>query len=149
VSPGHGTSLATTAGITSVISLVAVVSLMAQGQALSGWARTGFAAGLAVILLGAGLLYLARGAVGRSLDFQASGQGEIARRYGERALWRYHLGMALLFAGLALTAAGRYALPAAASGLLSLCALWRTVWPDHEVRAAEPVPQAQSVGPSR
>jgi hypothetical protein len=126
LSAGHGASLSTTAGITAVITGVLAVALLAQaGPTPHGLAGPT----IACLVAGAGGLYAARNAVGQALD--AAADPARAARLGARALMRYHLGMAGVFAGLAGAAAwrlGNAGWPAAGvAGLLALAALVRAL----------------------
>ncbi|MFP5503378.1 MAG: hypothetical protein ACLGIN_12890 [Candidatus Sericytochromatia bacterium] len=130
MSPGHGASLSTTAGITSVIT--GVMAAILAGQAPPAGAADGAIACAAIgaLALGAGGLYLARNAVCQAMDAQAAGL-EGAGVFAARALMTYHLGMAGVFTGLALAASWRLALPhgvlgwagAAVAGVLAVRAL--------------------------
>lgn len=115
LSAGHAASLSTTAGITSVITGVVAASFAAQTPP-PGLAGTLACATIAVLAAGALGLYAARNAVGAAMDAAGDpGAGVLAAR----ALVRYHLGMAALFAGLALAAVWRLALPHGAAGWLA------------------------------
>lgn len=121
LSPGHGASLATTAGITSVITMVMAASLLGQCGNLSGSAQ-GLAAGtLGAMVIGAGLLYSAREAIGAAMDL-APGDPALSRAMGRRGLTLYHFGKAALFAGLAFGVAWRLAVPFGALGWLGVLA---------------------------
>lgn len=115
LSPGHGASLSTTAGITSVIT--GVMAAILAGQTPPAGAVEGplACAAIGALALGAGGLYLARNAVCQAMDEQAAGLPG-AGVWAARALMTYHLGMAGVFAGLALAASWRLALPHGALG---------------------------------
>lgn len=110
LSPGHGASLATTAGITSVITMVMAASVLGQCNGLTGAAQTLAAGTLLALVLGAGLLYSAREAIGTAMDV---GPGDPAafRALAGKGLASYHFGKACLFLGLACGIAWRVALP--------------------------------------
>ena len=123
LSPGHGASLSTTAGITSVITGVMAIGLAAQTPtaAAAGLAAqassqpaglAGLLAGLAIaaLTLGAVGLYEARNAVCAAMDLTPSHPGQ-ASVLAARALTTYHLGMVGVFTGLGLAACWRMALP--------------------------------------
>lgn len=110
LSPAHGASLATTAGITSVITGVVAVSILGQGTGLKGGVGVLAAMTLACLSLAAGALYGAREAIGAYLDMVPH-DPQLAKIPAQRGLARYHLGMAGLFAGLACASAWRLALP--------------------------------------
>jgi hypothetical protein len=110
LSPPHGTSLGTTAGITSVISLVAAISVLGQCGNLSGLAAGLAACSLASLMLGAGALYAGRNLVGQALDLAAT-DGGASGFTAARGLAFFHLGVALDFAGAGLAAAVRLSLP--------------------------------------
>jgi hypothetical protein len=110
LSAPHGTSLGTTAGITSVITLVAAVSVVGQCANLAGVAAALAACALIALILGAGSLYLARNGLGHALDLAAH-DAAAAGIAAARALTRFHLGMAGVFAGCGFACAFRVALP--------------------------------------
>jgi len=110
LSPGHGGSLATTAGITSVITMVLAASLLGQCNGLTGHAQGLAAATLLLMVVGAGLLYQAREVIGQALDLGPS-DPQVAHAASRRGLALYHFGKASLFVGLACGAAWRLALP--------------------------------------
>lgn len=107
--PVHGASLATTAGITSVITGVLAGGLLAQsppaGSAEGAWA----AAAVGLLALAATALYTARNRVARSLDLAAA-EPELAAWWGLRALAIYHAGQAAFFAAFGAAALWRLAL---------------------------------------
>jgi hypothetical protein len=130
LSPAHGTSLATTAGITAVITVVAAVSVLAQTAALAGVRALLAQLAVAALLLGAGGLYLGRNHIGRALDLAADPRA--AAIAAARGLARFHLGMAGVFAGAGLAAATRLTgalgwIAPAAGGLLAAIALVRSL----------------------
>lgn len=106
LSPAHGTSLSTTAGITAVITLVAAVSVLAQCSGLDGAPALLAAGALLALVLGAGGLYAGRNEIGRALDLAAHDAGASAVA-AARGLSRFHLGMAGVFAGAGGAAAAR------------------------------------------
>ncbi len=110
LSPAHGTGLGTTTGITSVITLVAAVSLLGQCGHLAPLEAALAASSLGCFVLGAGGLYLARNWVGLALD-QAAVDPKAAAVAAARSLTRFHLGMAGVFAGCAFATAFRLGLP--------------------------------------
>lgn len=110
LSAGHAASLATTAGITAVITGVVVASILGQCANLAGTAAHLAAISLFFLSLAIGSLYGAREAIGQALDLMAS-EPQLARIPGLRGLFRYHLGMAGLFAGMSFAAAWRFLLP--------------------------------------
>lgn len=105
----HGASLATTAGITAVIALVAALSVLTQCVALTGVAASLAACSLAALVLGATGLYAGRNAIGLALDFAVS-DAAASEHAASRGLARYHLGMAGMFAGAGLAVTARFAL---------------------------------------
>ncbi len=105
----HGTSLATTAGITAVIALVAALSVLTQCVALTGGGAALAACSLAALVLGAAGLYAGRNAIGLALDFAAS-DAAASEHAASRGLACYHLGMAGMFAGAGLAVTARFAL---------------------------------------
>lgn len=146
ISPGHGASLATTAGITSVITGVMAAGLCAQVPAAAPAHVAACAGGaIAALAIAAGALYEARNALGAALDAAASdpGRAPLLAAYAQSA---YHLGMACVFAGLGLAAAWRLALPLggvawvapAAAALAAGAALVRSArWADAWRRGTE------------
>lgn len=118
----HGTSLATTAGITSVISGVLLVGLLAQAPPAGspdGWLVSLAGLGLALAIVG---LFIARNRVGLALDLAASSP-ELAAVWGARAQAVYHAGMAAFFAGLGCGVFWRLAAPHGLIGTLAAAAL--------------------------
>jgi hypothetical protein len=108
--------LATTAGITAVITAVIAGGLLAQCPQIAGTA--GVLASLAgsALALAAGLLYVARNAIGLALDH--AGDPPLAAYWARRGLRTYHAGMAALFVGMALAIAWRLGLVQGAWGWL-------------------------------
>lgn len=115
LSPGHGASLSTTAGITSVITGVMAAALAGQVPAAGAAEGPLACAAIGALAVGAAGLYSGRNAVCRAMDEQQAGLAG-APVWAARALATYHLGMAGVFAGLALAAAWRLALPHGALG---------------------------------
>ncbi len=111
LSPPHGTSLGTTAGITAIITLVAAVSALSQSADLDGPRAVLAALGVTALVLGAGGLYAGRNQIGIALDFAASQDPAAAGVAAAAGFLRFHLGMAAAFAGTGLTAVYRLALP--------------------------------------
>lgn len=116
ISGPHGASLATTAGITAVITGVLAASILAQCPAEPGTAGALAALTGGALALSAGLLYMARNAIGLALDH--AGDPPLAGFWGGRGLRTYHAGMAALFLGMALAIAWRLALVQGALGWL-------------------------------
>lgn len=117
----HGASLATTAGITSVISGVMAIGLLAQTPD-PGDPAGSLAGVTAALLVGAAIgLYVARHRVCLALDW-APLDPEESSLEGARALGAYHGGMAALFAGLAVGVVWRIALVHGAFGWLAAAA---------------------------
>jgi 4-hydroxybenzoate polyprenyltransferase len=117
LTPAHGTALATTSGITSVISLVIALSVLGQCGGLSGGNLALAVCAALALFLGAGALYAARNQVGRALD-SASGNPKESTIAAARALVRFHCGMAGVFAGCGFAAAFR--LPLAESPAVAI-----------------------------
>ena len=113
----HGASLATTAGITAVITGVVASSVIAQAPPTTGWPATLAAGSSALLFLAAAILYAARNAIGLALDHAAD--PVLSGYWANRAMRTYHAGMAAFFAGLALLAAWRLGLPVGAVGWLA------------------------------
>jgi ABC-type uncharacterized transport system permease subunit len=105
----HGASLATTAGITSSITLVATVAFAGQLTGLGDTARWLADIALSVWVAGSGLLWLARNAVGTALDLAGS-DPVAARHAGRRGLVLFQLGVAADLTGIACTLAAKVAL---------------------------------------
>jgi hypothetical protein len=112
----HGASLATTAGITAVITGVLAGGLLAQCPAIPGTAGVLASLAGAALALAAGLLYVARNAIGLALDH--AGDPPLAAYWAGRGLRTYHAGMAALFLGMALAIAWRLGLVQGAWGWL-------------------------------
>lgn len=121
LTPAHGGSLATTAGITSVITMVMAASLLGQCNGLTGPAQLLAAGTLLALVLGAGLLYSAREAIGTALDV-GPGDAPVYQALATRGFALYHFGKACLFMGLALGLAWRLALPLGELGWLGVLA---------------------------
>jgi hypothetical protein len=113
----HGASLATTTGITAVITGVVATAVIAQAPPTPGWPATLAAASSAMLFLAASALYAARNAIGLALDHAAD--PALSGHWSHRAMRAYHLGMAALFAGLALLAAWRLGLAIGAIGWMA------------------------------
>lgn len=108
ISGPHGASLATTAGITAVITGVVAASVIGQTPPTPGWPATLAAASSAALFVAAATLYAARNAIGLALDHATD--PPLAGYWSHRAMRTYHAGMAALFAGLAVLAAWRLGL---------------------------------------
>ncbi|MFN3428729.1 MAG: tetratricopeptide repeat protein [Candidatus Sericytochromatia bacterium] len=67
----HGASLATTAGITAVITGVVATAVIAQTPPTPGWPATLAAGSSAALFVAASTLYAARNAIGLALDHAA------------------------------------------------------------------------------
>jgi hypothetical protein len=106
LAPTHGTGLATTSGITAVISLVIALSVLGQSSRLAGFELALAVSALIALFLGAGLLYAARNQIGQALD-TASGNPRESTIAAARAFVRFHSGMAAVFAGCGFAAAFR------------------------------------------
>jgi hypothetical protein len=136
LSPAHGTSLGTTAGITAVITVVAALSVLGQIGNRSGVAGALAAGALIALLLGAGALYEGRNEIGRALDL-APGDAKASAVAAARGLFRFHLGMAGVFAGGGFAVASRIAtqgraavwlVPAAALGAAAVALVRAVSW---------------------
>ncbi|MBM3266258.1 MAG: hypothetical protein FJZ01_01300 [Candidatus Sericytochromatia bacterium] len=112
LTPPHGTSLASTAGITAVITVVAAASVLAQCARLSGMGAILGMLAVACLIAGAGGLYVCRNRIGMALDLAATPEGGPAAGVtAASGLTQFHLGMAGVFAGIGLAAAVHLALP--------------------------------------
>lgn len=109
LSPPHGTSLGTTAGITAVIVTVGAMALLGQCNGLTGTAAIMAAAAITFYFASAGCLYVGRNFTGMALDLAASdpAAGNLA---AARGLTWFHAGMAALFSGCAFAAGFRLGL---------------------------------------
>jgi hypothetical protein len=110
LNPAHGASLATTAGITAVINLVAAVAMLAQCNALDALGASLAVAAGACFLLAAAALYNARNRVGDALD-EAAASSPRASLASARGLLSFHLGMASALGGAGFTSVFRLARP--------------------------------------
>lgn len=106
LSPAHGTSLSTTAGITAVISLVVGLSLLGQANRLAPLELGLASCSLLALLAGAGSLYAARNRVGHALDLAAA-DAHASGIAAAQALVRFHCGMGGVFAGCGFAAGFR------------------------------------------
>ncbi|GAB4136892.1 MAG: hypothetical protein Fur0037_01680 [Planctomycetota bacterium] len=110
LSAPHGTSLATTSGITAVITLVAAASILGQCADLAGPSTWMASFSLLSLVLGAGALYSGRNGVGSAMDLSPADPRR-ARIAAARGLALFHAGMALLFLGTAFGIGFRLAVP--------------------------------------
>jgi len=98
LSPPHGTSLGTTAGITTVVSMIAAVSMLGLCRNATGFAVNLGAFAGACFILGAGALYTGRNLIGQALDLASTAPG-VSCIAAARGLCWFHLGMAGIFGG--------------------------------------------------
>ena len=120
LTPAHGTGLATTSGITAVIALVIALSILGQASQLAAVRLALAVSAVTALFLGAGALYAARNQIGHALD-SASASPSDSGIAAARALVRFHVGMAAVFAGCGFTASFR--LPLAESPVVGVAPL--------------------------
>lgn len=118
LTPPHGTSLATTAGITAIIVTVAAMALLGQCSGLTGPAASLAGLAIAFLLASSGCLYLGRNEIGKALDL-AAGDADASKQAAAAGFVWFHGGMAALFAGCAAAAAFRIGLPLGGAGWLA------------------------------